>query len=382
MTKQYFPKVMNNIQSWLLFEKKTGNIYSIGCSDNDYYLKVNQYQLPFALAAVKDMNGLNSYNTLIEKYREDIDIVSLIKNLEVSGLVINSDKRKERNEYEKYSFILVDFPIQRLFKHLKNISVLLNHSFLKFLASIFILISFLVFSLKLPVYMTDPNTYLVYSSDTLNIFIYLLVSILSICIHEFAHGITATYYNIFPKRFSAVLYMYFNPVFYLKIPGLYTLAPKQRINVWGAGMFVNSFISSVCLWLFQFNNNPLLLMIVVVNVTLIVTNINPFLPLDGYFIVSTVLKETNLRKKLFSIVRGEKLRNQNLFIYLYLFVSLLFLIILILTQIIWLVRLIINSLYTSNTILAFLYNIRIIFIFLGILLFVSIVKKKSYKEEI
>lgn len=76
---------------------------------------------------------------------------------------------------------------------------------------------------------------------------------------------------------------------------------------------MNAFIFSVSVMFLPFSFGTLreiMLLIAFNNLGLIVMNLVPFLPLDGYFILTNILKIPNLRrisgKKIISIIRGEK----------------------------------------------------------------------------
>jgi putative peptide zinc metalloprotease protein len=90
------------------------------------------------------------------------------------------------------------------------------------------------------------------------------------------------------------------PILYLKIGGLYTLSAARRIRVWSAGIFWNiTFASLILMARYSF---PLaepygatLMKVVLANFSIAIVNLFPFLPTDGYFILSTILKRFNVR---------------------------------------------------------------------------------------
>lgn len=213
-----------------------------------------------------------------------------------------------------------------------------------------------------------------------NILCYLTISIVSIFIHELSHAAVATKFSLVPSTMTIALYLYTSLVVYLKIPGLYTLSPKKRIAVWGAGMFINSLMVSIALWGYFFFNFSIFLLIATCNITLIIINLSPFLPLDGYFIMSTIFKEVNLRKKMLDIFKSKKLKKSNLFINLYLLISLILIFALVSSQIIWLSKLIIVAYAKSSNLWEMLYQIRLIIIGFFLLLSITIFRKRIKRE--
>jgi putative peptide zinc metalloprotease protein len=148
--------------------------------------------------------------------------------------------------------------------------------------------------------------------------------------HETSHAAMAMKYGLKPRKVSVSIYL-FSPIIYITIPGIYTLSRNKRLLVHSAGILMNFFLFSLSVVSLPFVSGILrdvMLLTAFNNLGLIVTNIVPFLPLDGYFILMNLLKIPNLRritkKKLLSVMEGNKI---DIIIYsIYNFISVLFII--------------------------------------------------------
>lgn len=133
--------------------------------------------------------------------------------------------------------------------------------------------------------------------------------LVSVLLHEASHGLAALREGLSPRSLSGALYLGYLPLFYLRIPGVYTLRPAARLRVWSAGCALNgtlvlvglacsrllppgsaagSWWHAMALW----------------NLAVLQLNLLPFLPTDGYFLLSTLLREHNLRSRAWKTTIG------------------------------------------------------------------------------
>lgn len=96
--------------------------------------------------------------------------------------------------------------------------------------------------------------------------------------------------------------------------------------------------------------------------------------------MSTIFKEVNLRKKMLDLLKSKKLKKSNIFINLYLLISLILMFSLVSSQIIWLSKLIVVAYAKSSSLWEMLYHIRLIIIGFFLLLSITIVRKKIKRE--
>lgn len=142
---------------------------------------------------------------------------------------------------------------------------------------------------------------------------------LSVSFHEIAHGITASKYNITPKSFSISLYLYVSPIVYIRLPGLYAVKPIQRIHIWISGVVVNSLFACcgliASILLAKHGASQFYISICnytwYINLIFVIANLCPLMPLDGYFILATIMKIPNMRKHSFTKL-GKSLRSRKI----------------------------------------------------------------------
>jgi Zn-dependent protease len=128
---------------------------------------------------------------------------------------------------------------------------------------------------------------------------------LSVVLHECSHGIAAIFFGLSVRHIRVALYLGFIPIVYLRINGLYTLRPRQRLLVWLAGPYANLAIASVITLVLYFHwvsigYAGILRLVLIGNFLLVLLNLFPFLPTDGYYIASTLLGAYNVRTNAWS----------------------------------------------------------------------------------
>lgn len=202
---------------------------------------------------------------------------------------------------------------------------------------------------------------------------------ISVCLlfHEISHGIVAARYGLVPRKLVFSLYLMVSPVAYLKIPGMYTLTPKKRIHIWLAGMYTNFCLASIFLLAYFFTNfigNEVFYAIGLTNLICIVMSISPFMPTDGYFIMSTLLKSPNLRKNITSGTY-KFIDKNNLLKSVYLILTILIMFTLFITQIIFIIKSIIDTYDESLSIMEFIIKIKMF-----IIIFIIVIVKRIIKH--
>ena len=142
-----------------------------------------------------------------------------------------------------------------------------------------------------------------------------VIFIISIGIHELAYAIVEYRYGLKPREIVFALYLG-SPIFYVKVPGILGLSHMKRIYVWAAGIYMNFVLASLSIVLMQFSRGglyKLLIIICTTNISLVLGNLSPLLPLDGYFILTTLIKKPNLRRESFIEFKKWFFRKRNHF---------------------------------------------------------------------
>lgn len=146
------------------------------------------------------------------------------------------------------------------------------------------------------------------------------------------------------------------------------------IIVWGAGVYSNIMIAAVCMILRPLTGGiieSMLLICCSANLSLAIANLSPLLPLDGYFILSTLLKCPNLRKGSFQQFKRWFLRKNNSFggLYaLYFIISVGFYAAFAIYEIRWGIGVIEKGITSGYTFADYMYEFRLIVMILAVII--------------
>lgn len=134
----------------------------------------------------------------------------------------------------------------------------------------------------------------------LGVGVWIAVSVL----HELAHGFACKHFGGTIHSMGVGLY-YFQFVFYCDVTDAWTFSQRyQRLITHGAGLLMNLFLASLAVLMLPFaGDHPLLeataAMVFVISGVRSLTNLNPLVRLDGYFLLADALGIDNLRDKAF-----------------------------------------------------------------------------------
>lgn len=124
-------------------------------------------------------------------------------------------------------------------------------------------------------------------------------------IHELGHGLTCKYYGG-EVRELGFMFLYFQPAFYCNVSDAWSF-PERRARHWvtAAGSWIDVVLASVAalVWVSVAPGTLIaelsVATMLMAGVTTMLANLNPLLPLDGYFALSDWLEIPNLRHRAF-----------------------------------------------------------------------------------
>jgi len=318
--QSFSPKAVDDIQAWVLYERLGEDLYCVGSLERDKYIAVPANKVPLVMNFVTMLDGNHPLETIGAKleaaYGQKTDVIHLYELFSSANLIETPKPAKIfQGEFRRFSVDLFSLNTRRFFKALRS-PAMRSLKPLFFLSLAVIILG--SFSLN-PQFISNQNIFMVGESFLLGYVVLAVGSLFSILCHELAHAYVAAAYGAVARKVRMALYMGFIPYFYTEIAGIYTLKPALRIRIWLAGSYVNLLLGSLGLLAYRWLGPGMPLEVVQIitkfslaNFFMILGNLSPLMPTDGYFIISTLLKQANIRTNaLFEFlkwVRGEKHR--------------------------------------------------------------------------
>ena len=303
------PCVVDDIESYLLYEyNDKENKYAIGSIKRDRFIEVDENNKDTVLKTIKMMDGTLSFKNIDKRIKEEtgfsINSSELYSVLAKADLLASPNNNAQKSEFETVGLKIFDVNIEKcknLFKAFSSISTPLSIT-----AVVLMLFTFVFVGVNHQ-YLSSVSLLGFQDNYIRNFVTMFLVMTITISLHEIAHGITASKYGITPQKLSLSLYLYISPIVYIKLPGLYTVKPKARIHIWLSGVIINSIICCLgiiaSIILTKNNYSDLLISISnyvwYINLIFVIVNLCPLMPLDGYFVLATIMKIPNLRRQSF-----------------------------------------------------------------------------------
>lgn len=310
-----FPHAVEDIRAFVLYEyKDRPTVYAIGSIDRDRFIEVDGTRKDVILYAISLMDGKRSFEDIDKKISADKGVI--IKSEELYNTLKRADLLFEqggqgviKSEFETLGFKVFEISLKGLKKLFHSLSVFTIPLYLLTLIVFLFAAFFAAFNYSS---ITVGSLFGFSDSYLKNIIITILIMFFSILCHELSHAIVASKYGIIPRKLTLSLYLYISPIVYIKLPGLYTIKPRERILVWGSGITTNilfaciGLVSAVLLKKHGVSES----VISIVNLfwysngVLAIVNLCPLMPLDGYFMLATTLKIPNLRRGAFKALKA------------------------------------------------------------------------------
>jgi len=152
--------------------------------------------------------------------------------------------------------------------------------------------------------------------------IVMLLSLLGAFIHETGHASALVSYGCRQTEIGFGIYLYF-PVLYTDVSEAWKLSRQQRAMIDVAGVYFQSVFQLLLLGLFFINGSPVPIYFFLFTDLIMFRTMNPFLRMDGYWLVADLFGIFNLREqstklmryhlyKLFGVSREERTPLHNL----------------------------------------------------------------------
>jgi Zn-dependent protease len=131
------------------------------------------------------------------------------------------------------------------------------------------------------------------------------VAAVSVVVHELSHCLVAARWGVLRATLRVHLYLGVMPLVALKFAGLYTLPARGRTAVWSAGVFANLSIAAGALLGLRYGwpGSALLDVAATINWLMVILNLMPLTPTDGYFLLATWTNDPNVRVRTWQWLR-------------------------------------------------------------------------------
>lgn len=301
---QFEVKDMNNIHN------KAQNVEIVNMSD--HYIVKNQ-QLYFKLGIeegeiLQQIQNGKSISDVVEEFNKtEKYIEDFLSALDSSGIFTQTK--------EKFNVFFMKFPFYNPSRFLSYLTRILKEY--KFLNMMLKLVSFLVFFGG--IYSFTLNYKEIFSNVvndlSFNSLLILYISIFIVTfIHEIGHALSCQYFGGKVEKIGFLL-IFFSPALYTDISSIRVFKNKKHIiYVLLAGSYFQLLVVSIILFIRPYfpEYQSLIDQFVTINIISTVSNFVPFIRLDGYWILSTLLDIPNLYKKSFqSLTKVKQVKINN-----------------------------------------------------------------------
>jgi Zn-dependent protease len=302
------PRLIDDVGVWLFYDRGSlgDGTYIVGSLTTDRYVIVPESKLPAVRAFMLQLDGRRTldevYQELVREHGVELDVRALYRKFRRAGL-LTGDGDCSGGDIEEMSTTFLRLPINgllRFFQMISRLANLLLYVGLGLISAAMVLLlgdqSFLHGQAKA----ANP-----YDSAFRNAGLTGAIVALSALLHELSHCFAAARCGIHTGTLRIQLYLGMVPIIGLKLTGLYTLPPRQRLAIWSAGIFANLSTAAAAMVISKtvLPVSPALELAVTVNWLLAMFNLMPLLPTDGYFILSTLVKDSNVRMRAWNWLR-------------------------------------------------------------------------------
>jgi len=331
--KKIVPIAVVDISYWFYLEIKGKKLYSVGSKEVDRYFRIDENNLYGIMNAIALMDGSLTINEiekeLLNTKRIKIDVEMLYNKLKKNGLIQNSDSNNTASEVDTmgvkliwHKFKPMSLTTSRFLTVVCNIiAILFAVAVLGAIASTFI---------RFEAVKNMVNHGFSYNgSYIVGMLIAIIISFVSLFFHELSHALTSVRFGLQPSEFRVFLYGGISPYWLIKIKGMYTVDRKSRVSIMAAGVFTNLSLMAITIMIIVWmpvseNTVEILSKVLITNFYIITGCISPFFLSDGYFIMTQVLKISNLRMRAIKLlgrkIKGDKEKSEPV-IHIYMLIS-------------------------------------------------------------
>jgi putative peptide zinc metalloprotease protein len=161
----------------------------------------------------------------------------------------------------------------------------------------------LILSTQLAFYAFSPHAFglNLINTDGWQMTAAILVALFAALCHEFGHAAALLRYGGTRTEIGLGLYLYF-PIFYTDVSEVWRFPSRQRLVVDAAGMYFQSIISTLAIWILTYTRDVTWAYVVAFVNLSIYGAFNPFLKMDGYWLAADIFEIRDLRSASWAII--------------------------------------------------------------------------------
>jgi Zn-dependent protease len=298
---------LEDVSVWLFFDRGSPvqNTYIIGSITADRYLTVPGTKLHAMRVFMECLDGRQTLSeierTMLRDHGLQVDVGAMYRKFRGAGLLADGTA-PPAGDIEHMSATVLRLPIDGLLRFLKKISPF---------AVLLACLGALTIAAAAVLSVLDPRStrLMAVSAGDQSLATaagyFLLVAPCSVLLHELSHCFAAARWRVLTGSVRLCLYLGVFPIVALKFAGLYTLPARGRLTVWSAGVFANLSIAAAALvaLVTVSPHSPVLEMVLTINWFMTILNLVPLLPTDGYFLLTTLTRDPNVRVRAWDLLR-------------------------------------------------------------------------------
>lgn len=290
---------------------------TIECHEKEYIVCNNNNYFKLGLmegALLKEICNGSSSEVIQEKFNVSEEyIISFIRILREKNLIGEPKQKKNSIFFYRIPLFEADNIVASMADTVKRYKLLFGTLFVIFNIISLVGIADFISEAK------DIFSFNNFRLPTMQYVILYVSLLIAIIMHEFAHGLSCKLFNGKVGKIGFMLIL-FTPAFYCDISGIRMIQSKwKRVMTSFAGIYLNIFLLSVATLIYTLTNISFFACFALMQFSLIVSNLLPFIKLDGYWILSFLTDITNLYDKARHNInlawKGENLKERFIGIY-------------------------------------------------------------------
>lgn len=231
-------------------------------------------------------------NTMIRKVEEE-EVTYIVEEFLIKrGILENTvDKLKSRSS-SSYMWLKIPLIKSEVIEKFK----LLEYLYYKKIAIPIIIFSTFSIIISCICLLKSGITFINIKNTKKTIYFAFLISIyFSTIFHEFGHAAASMYYNIKPGNIGFTIYFIY-PCFFADVSETWKLKKAQRAIVDIGGIYFQYIYYAIFSFFGVIFNNNLLILISLFGLITCLSTFNPFIKMDGYWMISDIIGIPNLHK--------------------------------------------------------------------------------------